>query len=262
MAFLARHGLQHQYAPHEIPNRANVAALKKLGVRCAVGFSAVGSLREEVKPRDFCVAGGVVDWTKGVRPWTFFEKGTVGHVSMADPFDPVLSDRIAAAIEAPGVLAGDAIAVHRRSTVICIEGPQFSTRSESLLYRSFATAPPISCINMSAVPECKLFREAEIAYALVCMSTDYDSWHDTNEGVSVEMVMGHMAANGANAKRAVGAVLEELSKEENEGVVRGERWRGQSRGGIMGLHKEGGRKDEAVERLRWLFGDEWVGGTA
>lgn len=139
------------------------------------------------------------------------------------------------------------------------EGPQFSTRSESLLYRSLPTQPPISVINMSAVPECKLFREAEIAYALVCMSTDYDSWHSTNEGVSVEMVMGHMVANGANAKRAVAAVLEELSKEEVKGVV-GERWTKASRGGVMGLHKRDGRGEEAVGRLRWLFGEEWVDG--
>lgn len=112
---------------------------------------------------------------------------------------------------------------------------------------------------MSAVPECKLFREAEIAYALVCMSTDYDSWHDENEGVSVEMVMGHMGANGANAKRAVSAVLETLSGEGGEGVVRAERWRRASRGGVMGLHKRDGRGEEGVERLRWLFGNEWVG---
>lgn len=141
------------------------------------------------------------------------------------------------------------------------EGPQFSTRSESLLYRSLPTQPPISVINMSAVPECKLFREAEIAYALVCMSTDYDSWHSTNEGVSVEMVMGHMVANGANAKRAVAAVLEGLSKEGGEGVV-GERWTMASRGGVMGLHKRDGRGEEAVERLRWLFGDKWIEGGA
>jgi len=194
-----------------------------------------------------------------VRPWTFFESGMVGHISMADPFDKPLSDAIYKAISHPGVLEGDNVSAHKNSTVICIEGPQFSTRSESLLYRSFATTPPISVINMSAVPECQLFREAEIAYALVCMSTDYDSWHSTNEGVSVEMVMGHMVANGANAKHAVAAVLGELSKEEDGEIVKAERWQRASRGGVMGLHKRDGRGEEAVERLRWLFGDEWVG---
>ncbi|KAM0805431.1 nucleoside phosphorylase domain-containing protein [Usnea florida] len=259
VAFLARHGAHHQYAPHEIPNRANVAALKKLGVKAAVGFSAVGSLREEVKPRDFLVAGGVVDWTKGVRPWTFFENGVVGHVSMADPFDAPLSKAVHDAISQPGVLEGEGVKAHSAGTVICIEGPQFSTRSESLLYRSLPTQPPISVINMSAVPEYKLFREAEIAYALICMSTDYDSWHSTNEGVSVEMVMGHMVANGANAKRAVAAVLEELSKEGVEGVV-GERLTMATRGGVMGLHTRDKKGEEAVERLRWLFGEKWIEG--
>lgn len=101
---------------------------------------------------------------------------------------------------------------------MCVEGPQFSTRSESLLYRSLPTTPPISIINMSTLPEAKLFREAEIAYALVAMSTDYDSWHAINEGVSVEMVIGHMVANGVNAKRAVVAILEEVRREG------GKRW--------------------------------------
>jgi len=109
---------------------------------------------------------------------------------------------------------------------------------------------------MSAVPECKLFREAEIAYALVCMATDYDSWHDTNEGVSVEMVMGHMVANSANAKKAVAVVLEELSKKGNEEVVGAARWKGQSRSGVMGAHKAQGRGIDAMERLTWLFGEE------
>lgn len=286
VAFLARHGLHHQYAPHEIPTRANVAALKRLGVRTVIGFSAVGSLREEVRPRDFCVAGGVVDWTKGVRPWTFFEDGVVGHISMADPFDDALSAAVARAIAAPGVLEGEskgqgkeastaaadaeektsssAPKVHPGATVICIEGPQFSTRQESLLYRSFQTNPPISCINMSAVPECKLFREAEMSYALVCMSTDYDSWHASNEGVSVAMVMQHMKWNGVNAKRAVEAILSELGKEGVEEEVGGRKLKGASRGGAMGLgsHVEGdgGRGEKAVERLKWLFGEEWIAG--
>ena len=147
-------------------------------------------------------------------------------------------------------------------THIPTEGPQFSTTSESLLYRSLPTSPPISIINMSAVPECKLFREAEIGYALVCMSTDYDSWHATNEGVSVEMVLGHMVANGGNARRAVEAILAAVGGGA-EGVVEevGKRWKGGSRGGVLGLGKEkGGGGGEAVERLRWLFGDEWVDG--
>ena len=142
------------------------------------------------------------------------------------------------------------------------EGPQFSTRSESLLYRSFPIDPPISCIGMTSVPECKLFREAEMAYALVCMATDYDSWHETNEGVSVEMVMGHMVANGANAKRAVAAILDALASEEGSEVTRADRLHGTSRGGVIGLATVQSQEKgaAAVERLRWLFGDEWVKG--
>ena len=113
---------------------------------------------------------------------------------------------------------------------------------------------------MSTLPEAKLFREAEIAYALVAMSTDYDSWHAINEGVSVEMVIGHMVANGANAKRAVVAILEEMRGERGEEVV-GERWKGMSRGGVLGLKGGRGNGGEAVGRLRWLFGDEWVDGA-
>jgi len=179
---------------------------------------------------------------------------------MAQPFDAPLSTLIHTALIPTDTLSGPTLTIHKDATLICIEGPQFSTRSESLLYRSLPTTPPISIINMSAVPECKLFREAEVAYALVCMSTDYDSWHDVNEGVSVEMVMGHMGANGANAKRAVVAVLEALSGEEGGEVVRAERWRGGSRGGVMGLYKRDGSGEEGVERLKWLFGEEWVKG--
>lgn len=235
----------------------------------AIGFSAVGSLREEVKPRDFVVAGGVVDWTKGLRgACSFFGSGVVGHVGMGEPFDGVLSGVVYSALagqtDKQAVLQGEGVKCHNNGVVICIEGPQFSTRSESQLYRSFPLDPPINCVNMSAVPECKLFKEAEIAYALVCMSTDYDSWKE-EEGVSVEMVMGHMVANGENAKRAVGAILEALGREmdnqaERRGVV-GERLRGSNRGAVMGLGSGGDAKAvEAVERLTWLFGKEWVDG--
>jgi len=250
IAFLARHGVYHQYAPHEVPFRANVAALRKLGVRCVVGFSAVGSLKEEVKPRDFIVVDQLVDWTRGIRPRTFFEGGLVGHVSMADPFDKALSAIVTKAVGKEGVLEGNGVKLHVKGTVVCIEGPQFSSRVESNFYRS----PPLSCtvINMSAHPEAPLFREAEIAYALVCMSTDYDSWHDTNEGVSVEMVLGHMGANAQNAQRAVAALLGELSKREHAGVVSAKTWEGQARG-AGSITKSDGRGEEALGRLRWLF---------
>ncbi|KAL9007965.1 MAG: hypothetical protein Q9173_006863 [Seirophora scorigena] len=249
IAFLARHGLHHQLAPHEIPNQANIAALRKIGVRCVVAFSAVGSLKEGVKPRDFVIVDQVIDWTRGVRPWTFFEGGMVGHVGFADPFDPTLSKVVSRAIGKPGFLEGENAQLHAIGTVICIEGPQFSTRAESLFYRNVLDA---SVINMSAIPEAKLAREAEMAYSMVCMSTDYDSWHATNETVSVEMVMGHMTANAANARRSVGAIVEELSKAENESVVLAEHWKGMTKG-AGGITKVEGRSPEALKKLRWLF---------
>ncbi|KAL8775796.1 MAG: hypothetical protein Q9203_003760 [Teloschistes exilis] len=249
IAFIARHGLHHQLAPHEIPNQANIAALKKMGVRCVIAFSAVGSLKEEVKPRDFVVVNQVVDWTRGVRPWTFFEGGMVGHIGFADPFDLALSKKVAESISKPGVLEGENAVAHPKGTVVCIEGPQFSTRAESIFYRNVLNA---SVINMSAIPEAKLAREAEMAYSMVCMSTDYDSWHETNETVSVEMVMGHMQSNSVNARRAVEAIIEELGKPENESIVHAEHWKGMIKG-AGSITKAEGRSSEASGKLRWLF---------
>jgi len=214
-----------------------------------VAFSAVGSLKGKVKPRDFVIPDQVIDRTKGVRPWTFFEKGFVGHIGFADPFDNLLRDIIIKTINQEGLLQGEGIMVHGKGTVICMEGPQFSTRAESQLYCSWNA----SCINMSVLPEAKLAREAELGYAMICMSTDYDSWHSTNETVSVEMVMGHMRANVENAKRIVQLLLDTLGSEDEEKqlVVLGEQWKGNSKWAAM--TKEEGRKKETVESLAWLF---------
>ncbi|KAJ9640484.1 S-methyl-5-thioadenosine phosphorylase [Coniosporium tulheliwenetii] len=198
IAFLSRHGLHHEFAPHEVPARANIAALRSIGVRTIIAFSAVGSLQEEIKPRDFVVPDQIIDRTKGVRPFTFFEKGMVGHVGFGDPFDEGLAK--------------------------VVRGPQFSTRAESNLYRSWGG----SVINMSALPEAKLAREAEIGYQMICMATDYDCWH-TSEDVNVEMVMGHMKANSENARRFIGAVLDELSKEEHGDLVLAKHLDGQTK---------------------------------
>lgn len=184
----------------------------------------------------------------------------VGHVGFADPFDTALSNVLSKTIGKPGLLKGESAQLHPKGTVICIEGPQFSTRAESLFYRNILNA---SVVNMSAIPEAKLAREAEMAYSMVCMSTDYDSWHETNETVSVEMVMGHMTANSINARRSVEAIIEELEKEENEGIVHAEHWKGMTKG-AGGITKVEGRSPEALEKLRWLFPGyfeegKWVG---
>ena len=244
VAFLSRHGLHHELAPHEVNSRANIAALRKVGVRAVIAFSAVGSLQEEIKPRDFVVPDQIIDRTKGIRPFTFFEKGIVGHIPFADPFD----ENMAQVVRKCGrSLEGNGVVLHERGTLVCMEGPQFSTRAESNLYRAWGG----SVINMSAVPEAKLAREADIAYQMICMATDYDCWHATNESVTVEMVMAHMKANSLNARRFIGAVLDELSKTEHEALVAARHLAGQSRFGISTTPS--GISAPAIERLEWLF---------
>lgn len=228
-----------------MPARANIAALRYLGVRTIIAFSAVGSLQEHIKPRDFVVPDQIIDRTKGIRPFTFFEGGMVGHVGFADPFDPPLAKIVR---QCGHSLEGEGVALHDKGTVVCMEGPQFSTRAESNLYRQWGG----SVINMSALPEAKLAKEAEISYQMICMSTDYDCWHESAGDVTVEMVMGNMKANSENARRFVGAVLNELSKEEHGDQVLAKHLAGQTKfaGSITGAH---GRSQVAKEKLGWLF---------
>ncbi|KAI9676731.1 MAG: S-methyl-5-thioadenosine phosphorylase [Trizodia sp. TS-e1964] len=247
IAFISRHGPHHELAPHEVPSRANIAALRSIGVRSLIAFSAVGSLKEEVKPRDFVLPDQIIDRTKGVRPWTFFEGGLVGHVGFADPFDAGLAAVIAKCAHS---LQGDDVVMHEGGTVVCMEGPQFSTRAESNIYRSWGA----SVINMSVLPEAKLAREAEIAYQMICMSTDYDCWRESSEAVSVQMVMGHMAANAENAKHLTSAVLQELAREEHKALVQGSHLIGQSTAALA-MTGVRGRNAEAIRKLRFLFPD-------
>ncbi|KAK5267254.1 S-methyl-5-thioadenosine phosphorylase [Exophiala xenobiotica] len=243
IAFLARHGAHHELNPSEIPVRANIAALRKLGVRCIIAFSAAGSLAEEVKPRDFVVPDQVIDRTKGIRPHTFFEDGFVVHVPFADPFDKRVGDVVR---KCGHSLEGEGVVLHDKGVVIVMEGPQFSTRAESNMYRSWGG----TVINMSTLPEAKLAAEAEIAYQVILMSTDYDCWHDSGD-VSVEMVMGHMRANALNARRFIAAVLDELSKEEHEDLVKATHLQGAREFGISTA--PAGRSQQATEKMKWLF---------
>jgi 5'-methylthioadenosine phosphorylase len=214
-------------------------------VRTIIAFSAVGSLQEEIKPRDFVVPDQIIDRTKGVRPFTFFENGMVGHVGFADPFDPPLGRLVQKCGQS---LEGEGVRLHTKGTVVCMEGPQFSTRAESNLYRSWGG----SVINMSALPEAKLAKEAEIAYQMICMSTDYDCWHVSEGDVTVEMVMGNMKANAENARRFVGGVLNELSKEENKDLVLARHLEGSVKfaGAVTA---PAGRSEEAKRRMAYLF---------
>ena len=244
IAFLSRHGLNHELAPHEVPSRANIAALRSIGVRTIIAFSAVGSLQQEIKPRDFVVPNQIIDRTKGIRPFTFFEGGMVGHASFADPFD----EEIGKVVRRCGhSLEGQGVKLHDTGVLVCMEGPQFSTRAESNLYRMWGG----SVINMSALPEAKLAKEAEIAYQMICMSTDYDCWHDSGD-VTVEMVMGNMKANAENARRFVGVVLDELSKEEHTELVLAKHLEGEMKF-AGGMTAPAGRSEEALKKLAWLF---------
>jgi 5'-methylthioadenosine phosphorylase len=229
--------------------RANIAALRSIGVRSVIAFSAVGSLREEIKPMDFVVPDQIIDRTKGVRPFTFFEGGVVGHVGFADPFDAGLADVV---VKCANAMKGDGVTLHKGGVVICMEGPQFSTRAESNMYRMLGG----SVINMSALPEAKLAREAELAYQMICMATDYDCWHDSGD-VDVEMVMGYMRANSENARHLVGAVLDELCKQDNSDLVLAKHWEGSAQGAVKFMTKPEGRDPEAMKRVEFLFPGFW-----
>ena len=183
VAFLPRHGRGHRIMPTEIPARANIYALKTLGVEQVVSISAVGSLKEETKPLDLVVPDQIIDRTRD-RPATFFGDGLVAHVGFADPFCPTLR-RIA--VES----AADLTDVHDGGIYVAMEGPQFSTRAESEMHRGWDA----SVIGMTALPEAKLAREAEMCYATLAFVTDYDVWHVSEEDVSVELVIQNLMRN-------------------------------------------------------------------
>ncbi len=200
MAFLPRHGRGHRLSPSEIPVRANIWALKSLGVEWVISVSAVGSLREHIAPRDLIIPDQLFDRTKS-RVNSFFEGGIVVHVTFADPFCSTLSKLL---LEAAHEL-GD-VKVHEGGTYVCMEGPLFSTRAESNVYRSWG----MDLIGMTALPEAKLAREAELCYATIACATDYDSWHESEESVTVEMVIGNLSANVANAQRILRSVAKKI----------------------------------------------------
>ncbi|GAC1566206.1 MAG: S-methyl-5'-thioadenosine phosphorylase [Ktedonobacteraceae bacterium] len=200
MAFLPRHGRGHRLSPTEIPARANIWALKSLGVEWVISVSAVGSLREHIAPRDLLIPNQLFDRTRS-RVNTFYEGGLVVHCSFAEPFCPTLS---ALLLEAAREL-GD-VTVHDGGTYVCMEGPLFSTKAESHTYRSWG----MDIIGMTALPEAKLAREAELCYATIACITDYDCWREAAESVTVEMVIGNLSANVANAQRILRSVAKKI----------------------------------------------------
>ena len=203
VAFLARHGHSHSTLPGDIPFRANIWALKSLGVDYLVSVSAVGSLKEALAPRHMALPDQFIDLTRH-RAGTFFGDGAVAHVSLAHPVCAALSAALAQAFD--DCALPDAV-LHRGGTYVCIEGPQFSTYAESQLYRSWDA----SVIGMTNMPEARLAREAEIAYATLALVTDYDCWHEGHDAVTADIAIGNLMHNAANAQRVLRACIARLA---------------------------------------------------
>ena len=196
VAFLARHGKGHRILPSELNFKANIYAMKSLGVTSILSVSAVGSLKEEHKPTDFVIPDQFIDRTFA-RSSTFFGEGVVGHIAFADPVCPIVSDVFAKACAEIGVVG------KRGGTYVCIEGPQFSIRAESNLYRSWGA----DIIGMTNLQEAKLAREAEISYATLAMVTDYDCWFEGHDSVTIEQIIAVMHQNSGNAQKVVKAAV-------------------------------------------------------
>ena len=204
VAFLSRHGRGHRLLPSELNYRANIYGFRVLGVERIISFSAVGSLREDLQPLTFLLPDQFVDRTCH-RPDTFFGVGLVAHISFADPICPVLLDVLDRASQAAGVQT------RRGGTYLCMEGPAFSTKAESNLYRSWG----MDVIGMTNLQEAKLAREAEICYVTVAMVTDYDCWHPDHNAVTVEQILDHLHKNSESAVKLLLSALPEIPSERN-----------------------------------------------
>ena len=208
VAFLARHGRGHTLTPSELPFHANIYAMKSLGVEYLISASAVGSLKAEAKPVDMVIPDQFIDRTKN-RISTFFGDGIVAHISFGDPICNNLAKVLADAVESQNL---EGVDLHRGGTYVCMEGPAFSTKAESNMYRSWDA----TVIGMTNLPEAKLAREAEIAYATLAMVTDYDCWHPDHDSVTVEMVIGNLMKNAVNAQKVIAEVVKRLNENPPE----------------------------------------------
>ncbi len=206
LVFLPRHGRGHRVSPSELNFRANIWGMKKLGVDAIIAVSAVGSLREEIVPGHMVIIDQFVDRTRG-RVSTFFSDGVVAHVTFADPVCPEIRKALIAAGREAGAT------VHAKGTYLCMEGPQFSTRAESHLYRQWGC----DVIGMTNLQEAKLAREAEICYATIALSTDYDCWHETHDDVTIDMVIQTLQKNVETAKKMVRLAIGSIGGERSCG---------------------------------------------
>lgn len=207
MVFLPRHGRGHRILPSEVNYRANIYGMKRLGVERIISVSAVGSMKEEIVPGHIVIPDQFFDRTQGKRDSTFFGAGIVGHVQFADPVCSALSQRLVEASKRVGAT------VHAGGTYVCIEGPNFSTRAESKIYRSWG----VDIIGMTNIPEARLAREAEICYGTVALATDYDCWHEGHDDVSVEAVIAIIQQNVAMARRIIKEAVSDISSRAKSG---------------------------------------------
>jgi len=206
VAFLPRHGVGHRIPPSLVPSRANVYALKSLGVRAVIAVSAVGSLREAIAPLHIVVPDQIVDRTTS-RAHTFFDRmGLVAHVSLAEPFCPSLRSLLIEAAREAGAT------VHAGGAYLCIEGPRFSTKAESRLYRQWG----LDIIGMTAMPEAQLAREAELCYAMLALATDYDVWHESEAPVSVALVVQNLSRNVATAQDVIRRIVPRIQLDSDD----------------------------------------------
>ncbi|WP_030006742.1 S-methyl-5'-thioadenosine phosphorylase [Picosynechococcus sp. NKBG042902] len=203
VVFLPRHGRHHHLLPTELPFQANIYALKSLGVAYIISASAVGSLQGHIKPVDMVIPDQFIDRTRH-RTDTFFGDGIVAHIAFGDPICPQLAKILGDAVASLNL---EGVDLHQGGTYVCMEGPAFSTKAESNLYRGWDA----SIIGMTNLQEAKLAREAEIAYATLALVTDYDCWHPDHDSVTVEMVIGNLHKNATNAQKVIRAVVEKLA---------------------------------------------------
>jgi 5'-methylthioadenosine phosphorylase len=203
VAFIARHGRHHHLTPSEVPYRANIHAMKQMGVEYLISASAVGSLQAEVKPLDLVLPDQFLDRTKS-RASTFFGEGIVAHIAFGEPICHQLQQVLADSIDS---LQLPNVTCHKGGTYVCMEGPAFSTKAESNMYRQLGG----TIIGMTNLPEAKLAREAEMAYATLALSTDYDCWHPDHDSVTVEMVIANLGKNAVNAQRVIQEAVRRIS---------------------------------------------------
>lgn len=244
VAFLPRHGRGHRFSPSEVPSRANIYALKSLGVEKIVAISAVGSLKEEIRPTDIVLPAQLIDRTKD-REASFFGGGIVGHVSFADPYCEEMRSQVAQIVR-------ESIETNRlpkrlftEETYVCIEGPQFSTRAESRLYRSWDAG----VVGMTALPEAKLAREAEMCYVTVAMATDYDCWREEEEAVGVSMVVEYMKENNRTIHTILPEILTKLPFDRHCSCTNAAEFAVMTAPGAV--------PQEAKTRLDLLYGKYW-----